>query len=244
MQLLSELSAIKAINSANRYTRLIAIAGFFGLLMTTVLLTTTPVQAETHVLPGNVLPSIGSDQPDRITTHQEYTLGRAWLRQYRANSPVIYDPILQSYLETLVGKLAVEADLYERRINLVAVNAKTINAFAVPGGVMGIHSALLVKARHEPMVASVLAHELAHLSQQHYARRKDNAERQSLPLLTAMLTGMILSANGHSQAGVAAIAGSQAAAIQSQLQCSRQHLGADQPKVQMVRLQGQFFCQL
>jgi len=88
---------------------------------------------------------------------------------------------------------------------------------------MGIHSALLVKAPDEDMVASVLAHELAHLSQQHYARRKDNAESQSLPLLAAMLTGLVLSANGQSQAGVAAIAGSQAAAIQNQLRFSRSH---------------------
>lgn len=169
------------------------------------------------------LPNIGSDRPDRVTTNQEYRLGRAWLRQYRASSPVIYDPILQSYLEDLVHHLAVEADLYERRLSLVAINARTINAFAVPGGVMGVHSALLVKSSDEDMVASVLAHELAHLSQRHYARRKDNAENQSLPLLAAMLTGFVLSANGQSQAGIAAIASSQAAVIQSQLQFSRSH---------------------
>ncbi|OPX53851.1 M48 family metallopeptidase, partial [Oceanospirillum multiglobuliferum] len=134
------------------------------------------------------------DQPDRLTMHQEYRLGRAWLRQYRAASPVIYDPIMQNYLETLVNKLAVEAELYERRLNLIAINAKTINAFAVPGGVIGVHSALLLKAKDEDMVASVLAHELAHLSQRHYARRKDNAEGQQLSLLTAMLTGLVLSA--------------------------------------------------
>lgn len=171
----------------------------------------------------NKLPSIGSNQPDRITSNKEYRLGRAWLRQYRAKSPVIYDPILQSYLETLVEKLAVEAELYERRLNLVAINARTINAFAVPGGVMGIHSALLLKAEDEDMVASVLAHELAHLSQRHYARRKDNVEEQSLTLLTAMLTGLVLSANGHTQAGMAAITTSRAAAIQNQLQFSRLH---------------------
>ncbi|WP_217895622.1 M48 family metalloprotease [Oceanospirillum sanctuarii] len=197
----------------------------FGLLLTGSALTASALYspqllAETN---QNKLPSIGSDQPDRITTNREYTLGRAWLRQYRASSPIIYDPILQSYLEGLVDKLAVEAELYERRLNLVAINAKTINAFAVPGGVMGVHSALLLKAEDEDMVASVLAHELAHLSQRHYARRKDNAEGQSLPLLTAMLTGLVLSANGHTQAGVAAIASSQAAAIQNQLQFSRLH---------------------
>ena len=169
------------------------------------------------------LPSIGSDRPDKVTSEQEFRLGRAWLRQYRARSPVIYDPLLQHYLEQLVQTLAVEADLYERRLNLVATRAKTINAFAVPGGVMGVHSALLTRARDEDMVASVLAHELAHLSQRHYARRKDSSESQSLPLLTAMLTGLVLSANGHSQAGVAAIAGSQAAVIQNQLRFSRQH---------------------
>ena len=83
--------------------------------------------------------------------------------------------------------------------------------------------ALLVKASDESMVASVLAHELAHLSQRHYARRKDSAENQQMPLLTAMLAGLVLSANGQAQAGTAAILGSQAVAIQNQLQFSRQH---------------------
>ncbi|OOV88522.1 M48 family metalloprotease [Oceanospirillum linum] len=190
---------------------------------TALLLVISSLLTPSVIADTDKLPSIGSDQPDRLTMHQEYRLGRAWLRQYRAASPVIYDPIMQNYLETLVNKLAVEAELYERRLNLIAINAKTINAFAVPGGVIGVHSALLLKAKDEDMVASVLAHELAHLSQRHYARRKDNAEGQQLSLLTAMLTGLVLSANGHSQAGVAAIASSQAAAIQSQLQFSRLH---------------------
>ncbi|OPX55448.1 Putative Zn-dependent protease, contains TPR repeats [Oceanospirillum multiglobuliferum] len=184
--------------------------------------------AASFTLPANAvitdeLPSIGSNQPDRVTVNQEFELGRTWLRQYRASTSVIGDPIVQDYLEQLVRKLAVESNLYERRLNVVAINAKTINAFAVPGGVIGVHSALLVKASDESMVASVLAHELAHLSQRHYARRKDSAENQQMPLLTAMLAGLVLSANGQAQAGTAAILGSQAVAIQNQLQFSRQH---------------------
>lgn len=211
-------SCYQQLNSGYKRAKQRLTASGTSVLLAGMLIAAVPAQAGQPDLP-----SIGSDQPDRVTTNQEYRLGRAWLRQYRANTPVIYDPILQSYLEDLVAKLAVEADLYERRLNLVTINAKTINAFAVPGGVMGVHSALILKAPDEDMVASVLAHELAHLSQRHYARRKDNAENQSLPLLTAMLTGLVLSANGQSQAGIAAIAGSQAAAIQNQLQFSRLH---------------------
>lgn len=182
---------------------------------------TQPVGA--YSVTTDELPSIGSNQPDLVTINQEFTLGRAWLRQYRANISAIEDPVVQDYLEQLVRKLAVEANLYERRLNVLAINARSINAFAVPGGVIGVHSALLVKASDESMVASVLAHELAHLSQRHYARRKDSAESQQMPLLTAMLAGLVLSANGQAQAGTAAILGSQAAAIQSQLQFSREH---------------------
>ncbi len=192
------------------------------LSLTTLLLAGTVTPAS-DTLASTDLPSIGSDQPDKLTVNQEYQLGRAWLRQFRANTSVIYDPIVQSYLENMTQKLAVESNLYERRLNLVAVNANSINAFAVPGGVIGVHSALLTQAHDEDMVASVMAHELAHLSQRHYARRKEGAEEQRLSVFATLLAGLVLSANGQTQAGTAAIVGTQAAVIQSQLSFSRLH---------------------
>ena len=188
-----------------------------AMLLGAVLIPITSIQA------NNELPSIGSDQPDKLTVNQEYQLGRAWLRQFRARTSVIYDPIVQSYLEDMTQKLAVESDLYERRLNLIAVNARSINAFAVPGGVIGVHSALLTEAHDEDMVASVMAHELAHLSQRHYARRKEGAEEQQLSVFATLLAGLVLSANGQAQAGTAAIVGTQAAVLQNQLRFSRLH---------------------
>ncbi len=193
------------------------------IILASVIVASTLSPVQSAYATGTELPSIGSDQPDKLTVGQEYWLGRAWLRQFRAHTSVIYDPILQSYLENMTQTLAVEAELYERRLNLVAVNARTINAFAVPGGVIGVHSALLVEAHDEDMVASVMAHELAHLSQRHYARRRDNAEEQQLSVFATLLAGLVLSANGQSQAGMAAIVGTQAAMIQNQLQFSRLH---------------------
>ncbi len=192
------------------------------LSLTTLLLAST-LAPTSGIQANNELPSIGSDQPDKLTVSQEYQLGRAWLRQFRARTSVIYDPIVQSYLEDMTQKLAVETELYERRLNLVAVNANSINAFAVPGGVIGVHSALLTEAHDEDMVASVMAHELAHLSQRHYARRKEGAEEQQLSVFATLLAGLVLSANGETQAGTAAIVGTQAAVIQNQLRFSRLH---------------------
>ncbi|MBB1485555.1 M48 family metalloprotease [Oceanospirillum sediminis] len=169
------------------------------------------------------LPDIGSNIPDTLTISQEYFLGRAWLRQFRAQTSIIYDPVFQDYLEKLTSKLAVEADLYERRLNLVAVKADTINAFAVPGGVIGVHSALLLQARDEDMVASVMAHELAHLSQRHYARSVEAAKEQQTSLFAMLLAGLVLSANGQGDAASAAIVSSQALAMQNRLRFSRLH---------------------
>lgn len=169
------------------------------------------------------LPDIGSNIPDKVTMNNEYRLGRAWLRHFRAQTSIIYDPVLQNYLEELTHKLAVEAELYERRLNLIAVSADTINAFAVPGGVIGVHSALLLQAKDEDMVASVMAHELAHLSQRHYARSVEAAREQQASLFSMLLAGLVLSANGQGDAASAAIVSSQALALQNRLRFSRLH---------------------
>lgn len=168
------------------------------------------------------LPDFG--EGNAVSLNQEYMLGRAWLMQFRRQAPLLADPLLQDYIEELIFRLAQTSQLRERRLEVVMVDNATINAFAVPGGVVGVHGGLLLAAENEAQVASVLGHELAHLSQRHFSRSRENAAVTQKKALLGMLGGLVAAAaGGGSDVGVAAVAGSQAAAQGESLRYSRQH---------------------
>ena len=100
---------------------------------------------------------------------QEKILGFLWLSQFRGQVKWIFDPDSQYYLESLTANLAGHSRLKDPQLNMVLIPNKTLNAFAVPGGVVGIHSGLFHYAQTEDEFVSVVAHELAHLSQRHFA---------------------------------------------------------------------------
>lgn len=165
------------------------------------------------------LPSLGAASTS--VSNEEYRLGRAWLRQFRAQAPQWQDPIASDYLESLIARLAPHSQISGLRTITVMVDNESLNAFAVPGGVVGINSGLFAFAEDEGAFVSVLAHELGHLSQRHYARGSARAAQTQLPAMAAMLAGMLIAASGAGDAGMAAAMGSQAALIQDQLSYSR-----------------------
>ena len=166
------------------------------------------------------LPDFG--ESNAVSLSQEYLMGRAWLMQFRRQAPLLSDPILEDYVEALVYKLVATSQLKERRLELVLVNNKSINAFAVPGGVVGVHNGLIFKAETEAQFASVLGHELAHLSQRHFSRGVENRQKSSKMAMAGLLTGLVaIAAGGGGEAGMAAIMGSQAAAQGQSLRYSR-----------------------
>jgi len=152
---------------------------------------------------------------------EEYRLGRAWLRQFRARAPQWQDPIAQHYVESLVARLLPHSGLSDVRTVATLVDSRLLNAFAVPGGIIGVNAGLFAFAEREAELASVVAHELGHLAQRHYARRQARAEQTQIPAMAAMLAGMLIAAGGGGDAGIAAAMGSQAAVIQDQLSYSR-----------------------
>jgi predicted Zn-dependent protease len=113
--------------------------------------------------------------------------------------------------------------LQDRRIDIVVVSNPSLNAFAVPGGVVGVHNGIFLNAKNEAQLGSILAHELAHLSQQHFERGVEAQQRSTIPTMAGLLAGIVLAATTGSDAGIAAIAASQAGAIQNQLRFSRQN---------------------
>lgn len=172
----------------------------------------------------NELPQIGDTRSALISLDEEYRLGQTWLRILRAQAPQMRDPQIYDYVEDLVLRLATNSQLQEQRISLVVLKNPTLNAFAAPGSVIGIHGGLFRYAKTEGQFASVMAHEIAHLSQRHYAGQLDQ-QRRSLPLqIASILGGIVLAAASSSGDGaVAAMASSQAAFHDRRLSYSRQN---------------------
>ncbi|CBL46873.1 Putative Zn-dependent protease, contains TPR repeats [gamma proteobacterium HdN1] len=167
------------------------------------------------------LPTIGDRSNAIISPEREKTVGTAWLRMLRAQAPTIEDPLLLDYVENLLLRLASNSELKDPNLSLVIVNSSEINAFAVPGGIIGINAGLFLYARNENELAGVLAHELAHLSQRHFARGLENQKANSIAALSALLASVVLMSTVGADAGMAALATTQAAMIDQQLRFSR-----------------------
>lgn len=173
---------------------------------------------------GQELPTLGHGSNYDISLHQERHLGQGWLRQFRAQSSIHYDPLVQNFTEDLVQRLASNNQRLEQlSLDVIVVDQRQLNAFAVPGGVIGAHTGLFAFASHEDEFASVMAHELAHISQRHFARRVEAARGAQWSTMAGLLAGILVASQGHGDAGIAAIAGTQAASIQNQLAWSRSY---------------------
>ncbi|WP_439134834.1 M48 family metalloprotease [Pseudomaricurvus sp.] len=169
------------------------------------------------------LPELGDASSAVVSPQQERELGQTWLRIYRSRVPTSTDPLLYNYLNNLINRLAQSSQLKDRRFELIVVKNPTMNAFAVPGGVIGVHTGLFMYAESEGQLASVLSHELAHLSQRHFARGVEHQQKNSIPTMAAMLASLVLAATAGGDAGLAALTATQAAALDSQLRFSRQN---------------------
>ncbi|WP_156502295.1 M48 family metalloprotease, partial [Oleiphilus sp. HI0067] len=122
------------------------------------------------------LPSFGNASSTIISIEQERELGTAWLSALRGQVRTYEQPSVEEYLEQLVYSLAPNSTVADKSFRFVILNSPELNAFAVPGSVIGINAGLFLHAANEQEFASVLAHELAHLSQRHYARRLQKQE--------------------------------------------------------------------
>lgn len=169
------------------------------------------------------LPELGDTASATISPEQEYRLGHAFLRQLRGGTPTVNDPLVQDYLERLCYRLAFNSPLQQPDLSLVIIRDRSINAFAVPGGIIGVNVGLLLTADTEAELGSVLAHELGHLSQRHFARQIAASKHNQWFYLASILSSLALAAAGDSQGAVAMSATTQAALIDKRLSYSRQY---------------------
>lgn len=192
----------------------VRIPACLGLLLASLLFCSSVSVAEE-------LPKLGDSTSAVVSPEQEFRLGRAWLRQLRAQVSIVQDPMIHEYLYNLVYRLAANSEIQRPQLETVVINSPEINAFAVPGGIIGLNGGLLLNARSEDELAGVIAHELAHLSQRHFARALERSQNASWAGLAALLASVVIAATAGGDAGMAALATTQAAAIESQLRFSR-----------------------
>jgi len=162
------------------------------------------------------LPDLGDPTLDSFSSKEERLLGLAFYRSLRANLTFIEDLQINDYLNSVGQRLASNSDAAGNTFNFFIIKAPTINAFAGPAAYIGIHTQLILEAENESQLASVLAHEIAHVSQRHLARAFDNSGN-STALTIATLLAAILVGTQDSQAAQAVflsgIAGSQQSSI-------------------------------
>jgi len=177
------------------------------------------------------LPALGESVSDDFSVGAEHKLGEQIMREIRRDPDYVDDPQLHDYLETIWQPLVKSArergEIGADTESLYAwepflVRDRSVNAFALPGGYVGVHLGLMAITNTRDELAAVLAHELSHVTQRHIARSMVNASRQSLLGMAAMILGAVAAGrSGNVDATQAVIVGSQAAMAQGQLNFSR-----------------------
>jgi len=140
------------------------------------------------------LPDIGNPASTVLSVQDEYKIGLMILRQLREAGQVIEDPEINEYLQGLGMRLASQAHEGARRFTFFAVRDSSINAFALPGGFIGVNAGLVKATQSESELAGVLAHEIAHVTQRHIARSIQNAGRANMASLAGMLAAILIGA--------------------------------------------------
>ena len=172
---------------------------------------------------NNDLPTLGNASSNLISIERERELGSAWLAALRGQVNTYEQPVIEEYLEQLVYSLAPFSAVADREFRFVVLNSPELNAFAVPGSVIGINAGLFLHAASEQEFASVLAHELAHLSQRHYARRLEQQQLSTPLTLAGVLASVVIAATTGAEAGIATLASTQAMSVEKSLSYSRQN---------------------
>lgn len=168
----------------------------------------------------STLPEMGSSSGQTMTPAQERELGSLIMLDVYQYLPVNQDPYLEQYIQQLGQILVSNSPDGGGSYHFFILNDPTINAFALPGGYIGVHSGLFLQTRTESELAAVLAHEISHVAQHHIARMFEKADQMSLPTMAAVLGSMAVAA-ANPQVGSGLLAGTLAAQQQTAINFTR-----------------------
>ncbi len=170
------------------------------------------------------LPDIGSPADTVLTKQQELQIGRSIYKSLRDTGRVMSDPEIQEYIQDVGQKLAANAQDGEFSFRFFVVDDPAINAFALPGGYIGVHSGLILATAKESELAGVLAHEIAHVTQRHISRAIYANQRMSILTMAAMLGAILVgAATGNSDVAQGTLAAAQGFSIQQQINFTREN---------------------
>ena len=159
-------------------------------------------------------PDLGDPSIRALSPSTDKKYGKEFMAQLKRQNAIYNDLIVQKYIEDLGLKLASHSKDPSRHFNFFVVRDSTVNAFAGPGGNIGINTGLITYTKNQDELASVLAHEIAHVTQRHLARSIESAERMEIPSIAAVLAA-VLTGNGAVASSVisATVAGNMQAYI-------------------------------
>ena len=184
-----------------------------GAMLGSALLTIAPVADSENT----ELPELGSSATKFLNPAQEKLIGQQFLLQLRASSNFVEDYELQDYLQTMGDHIGAGADLHGSRLTFNLLQDNNLNAFAVPGGYITFNTGLIMETERESELASVVGHEIAHLSQRHLPRLLAKADEQKIPAIAAIIGSILLGG----QAGLAGLTATNAALASNQLAYTR-----------------------
>jgi predicted Zn-dependent protease len=168
------------------------------------------------------LPDMGDVSQATVSPQQERQIGEQSMFEIRADRSYLDDAEISDYLNQIGYQLVANSSEPGQEFEFFAINDNAINAFALPGGFIGVNTGLILTAQSESELASVLGHEIAHVTQHHLARMISGQKVDSLAAMAAIAVA-ILTARSNPDASQAAIIGMQAGAIQRQLNFTREN---------------------
>ena len=187
---------------------------------------------------ADTLPDMGTSAGSTLSIGQEMQMGDYYVRQLRGSAPLINDPLLVQYINGLGMRLVSHANSVRTPFHFYLINNDQINAFAFFGGNVVLHSALFRYSDNESERASVMAHEISHVTQRHLARAMEDQKRNA-PLTWVGALGSILLAMASPQAGMAALTGTLAGTQQGMISFTRQNEEeADRIGIQVLQRSG------
>ena len=164
------------------------------------------------------LPLIGDRLSGAVSETEEEILGRQFLRDLKRETDILYDPIVQEWTELFIYKIGENSKVSKKTFEILLIRDNNLNAFAAPGGIIGVNAGLFKYADNEAQFASVVAHELAHLSQRHFARQiLENSDRSNASLATVLASIVVAVATQ----APAAVIGAQGLLASQRLRFSR-----------------------
>jgi predicted Zn-dependent protease len=180
------------------------------------------VNTSASVAWANDLPELGDISQTVLSPLQEQAIAEQILRDVATSDEVLQDVEVTAYLQALGARLVSNSPDNQLQFNFFVVKDSSINAFAMPGGVVGVHTGLILAANSESELASVLGHEIGHVTQHHLARMLASQKYDTFKNIAGIALALLV-ARANPELATGALTTASAVGIQNQLDYTREH---------------------